>query len=99
MDEPLATDTTAGQVAKAPAQVEQTSTEYLGRWNRLVSTTNWEKGRIIYEWRQALFSAGAPSGVEVSGEQRRWIRDGDLVEVEVASLGKLRNYVTSARSD
>ncbi len=43
--------------------------------------------------------AGAPSGVEVSLEQQRWIRDGDLVEIEVESLGKLRNYVTSARSD
>ena len=41
---------------------------------------------------------GAPSGVEVSGEPRRWIRDGDLVEVEVESLGRLRNYATSARS-
>jgi 2-keto-4-pentenoate hydratase/2-oxohepta-3-ene-1,7-dioic acid hydratase in catechol pathway len=43
--------------------------------------------------------AGAPSGVEVSGERRRWIREGDLVEVEVESLGRLRNYVTSERSD
>jgi 2-keto-4-pentenoate hydratase/2-oxohepta-3-ene-1,7-dioic acid hydratase in catechol pathway len=42
--------------------------------------------------------AGAPSGVEVSVERERWIRDGDLVEVEVESLGRLRNYVTSARS-
>jgi 2-keto-4-pentenoate hydratase/2-oxohepta-3-ene-1,7-dioic acid hydratase in catechol pathway len=42
--------------------------------------------------------AGAPSGVEVSGERQRWLRDGDFVEVEVESLGRLRNYVTSARS-
>jgi hypothetical protein len=41
--------------------VEATSTEYLGRWNRLVSTTNWEKGRIICQWREALESAGAPA--------------------------------------
>jgi len=40
--------------------VESTSLEYLGRWNRLVSTTNWEKGRIICQWRDALESAGAP---------------------------------------
>jgi 2-keto-4-pentenoate hydratase/2-oxohepta-3-ene-1,7-dioic acid hydratase in catechol pathway len=43
--------------------------------------------------------AGAPSGVEVSGERRRWIREGDLIEVEVESLGRLRNYVTSAESN
>jgi 2-keto-4-pentenoate hydratase/2-oxohepta-3-ene-1,7-dioic acid hydratase in catechol pathway len=42
---------------------------------------------------------GAPSGVEVSGERERWIRDGDVVEVEVESLGRLRNYVTSAKSN
>jgi len=42
------------------ARVEEASTEYLGRWNRLVSTTNWEKGRIIHQWRQALIDADAP---------------------------------------
>ena len=40
--------------------VDNASEEYLGRWNRLVSTTNWEKGRIICEWRAALAEAGAP---------------------------------------
>ena len=39
--------------------VEQASAEYLGRWNRLVSTTNWEKGRIISAWRQALIDSDA----------------------------------------
>lgn len=35
---------------------------YVGRWNRLISTTNWEKGRIITQWREALVaSGGAPS--------------------------------------
>jgi hypothetical protein len=38
---------------------DETSLAYLGRWQQLVSTTNWEKGRIIHEWRQALESAGA----------------------------------------
>jgi len=33
--------------------------QFVGRWNRLVSTTNWEKGRIICEWREALIAAGA----------------------------------------
>jgi hypothetical protein len=40
--------------------VEQTSLEFLGRWNRLVSTTNWEKGRIISQWRLSLVACGAP---------------------------------------
>ena len=33
----------------------------MGRWNHLVSTTNWEKGRIIHEWRQALIAAETDS--------------------------------------
>jgi hypothetical protein len=43
--------------------VESTSAHYLGHWNRLVSTTNWEKGRIISEWRLQLMGAGAPSHI------------------------------------
>lgn len=43
--------------------VEEASAEFLGRWNRLVSTTNWEKGRIICQWRKRLLAAGAPPAV------------------------------------
>jgi hypothetical protein len=50
--ENAATDSTA---------VEGASTEYVGRWNRLLSTTNWEKGRIISQWRKRLIDAGAPA--------------------------------------
>ncbi len=59
MDQPFVADTTfAAQSIDDPA-VESTSRPYLGRWNHLVSTTNWEKGRIICEWREALLAAGA----------------------------------------
>jgi hypothetical protein len=60
MDELHAMDTMPGQEAVSPL-VEETSQVYLGRWNRLVSTTNWEKGRIIAAWREALLAAGAPA--------------------------------------
>lgn len=43
--------------------LEQASAEFLGRWHRLVSTTNWEKGRIICQWRQRLLAAGAPAAL------------------------------------
>jgi len=33
---------------------------FVGQWNSLISTTNWEKGRIISQWREALVEAGAP---------------------------------------
>jgi hypothetical protein len=42
-------------------QIDDTSLVYLGQWNLLVSTTNWEKGRIIHEWRAALVDADAPA--------------------------------------
>ena len=40
---------------------EQASEPFVGRWNQLISTTNWEKGRIICEWRAALIERGAPT--------------------------------------
>ena len=56
-DESLDTDAADGPEA---AVVEETTAEFVGRWNRLISTTNWEKGRIISEWRRALIDSGAP---------------------------------------
>ena len=38
---------------------DETSLLYVGRWNRLISTTNWEKGRIIAQWREALVASGS----------------------------------------
>jgi len=41
------------------AAQETGSEGFIGQWNRLVSTTNWEKGRIICEWREAILTSGA----------------------------------------
>jgi len=46
-------------VEEASQIAEEAASEFIGRWNRLVSTTNWEKGRIISQWRQRLAEAGA----------------------------------------
>jgi hypothetical protein len=35
------------------------SEPFVGQWNKLISQTNWEKGRIISEWRSALIESGA----------------------------------------
>jgi hypothetical protein len=59
MDEQAAADAPDLSAEPDSAEVEETSLEYVGRWNRLVSTTNWEKGRIISEWRRQLMEAGA----------------------------------------
>jgi len=37
------------------------SRPFVARWNQLVSSTNWEKGRIIGQWRAALIESGATS--------------------------------------
>lgn len=67
------------------ADWEETSQEYQGRWNRLVSTTNWEKGRIIRQWRQALVDAGAaPSEYAHEAWSRR------VGQVSPQHVGRLR---------
>ena len=66
-------------------QVVETSTEYVGRWNRLISTTNWEKGRIICQWREALQQTGAPAA---SYTDDAWSRQVDNVTPQ--HVGRLR---------
>ncbi|MHB9047263.1 MAG: hypothetical protein ACYC35_15100 [Pirellulales bacterium] len=65
--------------------VDETSEQFLGEWNRLVSVTNWEKGRIIGQWRQALISAGA-SIQDYSDEA--WSRR--VAHVSSQHVGRLR---------
>lgn len=55
-DRQHATAETAGITAS-----DEASQPFVGRWNHLVSTTNWEKGRIIAEWRQALIDTDRPA--------------------------------------
>jgi len=40
---------------------DETSLVFVGQWQRLVSTTNWEKGQIIHAWREALVLEAAPA--------------------------------------
>lgn len=39
----------------------ESSEPFVGKWNRLVSTTNWEKGAVIMEWRRSLIEEEAPA--------------------------------------
>ncbi len=41
------------------ASVDQASSSYEQRWAHLISVTNWEKGKIIHQWREALIESGA----------------------------------------
>ena len=40
---------------------------------------------------------GTPSGVGQARRPPRWLRDGDIVEVEIEKLGRLRSYVRESR--
>jgi hypothetical protein len=50
---------TAESAAPLAEHWTEASQPYVGAWNQLVSTTNWDKGRIIVQWRQALIDSGA----------------------------------------
>jgi hypothetical protein len=65
--------------------VEAASTEFVGRWSRLVSTTNWEKGRIICQWRDALAATDVPDG---SCTDEAWARR--VGNVSPQHVGRLR---------
>ena len=61
------------------------SQKHIGQWNDLVSTTNWEKGRVICKWRKERMDAGADAR-EYSDEA--WSR---LVnDVTSQHVGRLR---------
>lgn len=42
---------------------EDTTTKsepFVGQWNQLISTTNWDKGEIIHQWRESLVENKVP---------------------------------------
>lgn len=71
----------------ATIQVDEASQPYIGRWNDLVSTTNWEKGRIIAEWRDALVAAGA--GVSEYADDAWATRVGGVTPQHVGRLRRV----------
>lgn len=64
---------------------QETSAPFIGRWNHLISTSNWEKGRIISEWRSSLADSDAPAS-EYSDEV--WARR--VGGVSPQHVGRLR---------
>lgn len=40
---------------------------------------------------------GTPSGVGIARRPQRWLREGDVVDVEIERIGRLRNYVRGER--
>lgn len=56
----FAVETSASQPELDGETPQAESLPFIGQWNRLISTTNWEKGRIIVAWRQDLAARGLP---------------------------------------
>ena len=73
------------QNALPETELDAASQPFVGQWNQLVSTTNWEKGRIILDWRDVLIEAQAPA-VEYSDEA--WSRR--VGNVTGQHVGRLR---------
>lgn len=73
------------QLGLAGALEDETSLSYLAEWDRLISSTNWEKGRIINEWRTALIDSQA-SPTQYSDEA--WSRR--VGNVSGQHVGRLR---------
>ncbi len=81
----------------ASALIDSTSEQYLGQWKRLVSTTNWEKGQIIFEWRAALVANEAPVS-EFSDEA--WSRRvGNVTPQHVGRLRRVFERFGGTRDD
>ncbi len=79
------------------AVLEQTSEQFLGQWKRLVSTTNWEKGQIIFHWRSALVAAGA--GVSEYADEV-WSRQvGQITPQHVGRLRRVFERFGEVRED
>ena len=43
--------------------IEEVSSDFINSWNRLISMTNWEKGKLIHNWRSKLIENGLPRQV------------------------------------
>ncbi len=64
----------------------QTVTDpFVGQWHTLISQTNWEKGKIISEWRSALIDADAVSS---SFSDETWAKQVGAVTSQ--HVGRLR---------
>lgn len=55
----VAVATESPEAVDTKAQDTNVADQCVGKWNRLISTTNWEKGQIICEWREALIASDA----------------------------------------
>ena len=58
---------------------------FVASWNQLISTTNWDKGRIITQWRAAILESDAPAA---AASDAAWVRR--VGGVTAPHVGRLR---------
>ena len=74
--------------------IMEPSKDYVGSWHNLISQTNWEKGRIILEWRSQLETEGVDSKLYADPAWSRLVG-----EVTPQHVGRLRRtYVRFGES-
>ena len=66
-------------------QFDDCSRSFVGQWNQLISTTNWDKGEIIHQWRSSLEDSGLPAA---SYTDDRWSKT--VGSVTPQHVGRLR---------
>jgi hypothetical protein len=96
MQENAARDTSSVDTSDTSTH-EATIGEYVGQWNRLVSTTNWEKGRIIKQWRAALEAEGA--AVQEYSDEAWCRRVGGVSSQHVGRLRRVAERFGESRGD
>ena len=69
------------------AQAEEASREFVGRWNRLISQTNWEKGKVIAQWRSSMIASGVP--VQLYSDEAWSRRVGNVTGQHVGRLRRV----------
>ncbi|MDR0521502.1 MAG: hypothetical protein LBH00_06580 [Planctomycetaceae bacterium] len=75
----------AAQEPESSIKTDEISEPHVGKWNILVSQTNWEKGTLILEWRLDLIAAGMPNSVY---SDEAWARR--VGNVSAQHIGRLR---------
>jgi hypothetical protein len=73
------------------------SQAYVGRWNKLVSTTNWEKGQIITEWRAKLLQQNSELEERTDEAWSRLV--GDVSPQHVGRLRRVYGRFGASHSD
>ena len=54
-------DTAVAEPIVVSKDATDKSKPFIGQWNQLISTTNWEKGQIICQWRDSLKENEVPA--------------------------------------